>query len=56
MAKEKTFNGMKVYVTGSIIGTDPYAYGKRLFSDPEQKLLVFDEDSVLDFDINLKNA
>ena len=55
-SKEKTFNGMKVYVTGSIIGTDPYAYGKRLFSDPEQKLLVFDGDNVVDININLKNS
>ena len=55
-SKEKTFNGMKVYVTGSIIGTDPYAYGKRLFSDPEQKLLIFDRNNVIDININLKDA
>lgn len=53
---EKTFQGTKVFISGSIIGTDAYAYGKRLFSDPEQKLLIFDEDNVLDLNINLKNA
>ena len=53
-SKEKTFNGMKVYVNGSIIGTDPYAYGKRLFSDPEQKLLVFEGNNIVDININLK--
>ena len=53
---EKTFQGTKVFISGSIIGTDAYAYGKRLFSEPEQKLLVFEDDNVLDFDINLKNA
>ena len=55
-SKEKTFNGMKVYVNGSIIGTDPYAYGKRLFSDPEQKLLVFEGNNVVDININLRDA
>lgn len=53
---EKTFQGTKVFISGSIIGTDAYAYGKRLFSEPEQKLLIFDEENVLDYDINLKNA
>lgn len=53
---EKTFQGAKVIITGSIIGTDPYAYGKRLFSDPEQKLLIFDGNNVIDISINLKDA
>lgn len=54
-SKEKTFNGMKVFVTGSIIGTDSYAYGKRLFSDPEQKLIIFDDNNdVINITINLK--
>ena len=49
-----TFQGTKVYVTGSIIGTDPYAFSHRLFGDPEQKLLVFDGVNVIDININLK--
>lgn len=51
---EHTFQGTKVYITGSIIGTDPYAYSHRLFGDPEQKLLVFDGSNVIDININLR--
>ena len=51
---EHTFQGAKVFVSGSIVGTDTYAYGKRLFGDPEQKALIFDGDDVLDIDINLR--
>ena len=49
-----TFQDTKVFITGSIIGTDPYAFGKRLFGRPEQKLLVFDGDNVLDINISLE--
>lgn len=51
---EHTFQGAKVFVTGSIIGTDTYAYGKRLFGDPEQKALIFSDDDVIDININLR--
>lgn len=51
---EHTFQNCKVYVNGSIMGTDTYAYGRRLFSEPEQKLLVFDGDNVVDINIRLK--
>lgn len=50
---EKTFQGMKVIITGCIVGTDPYAYGKRLFSHPEQKLLIFDKENLIDITIDL---
>ena len=49
---EHTFQGAKVFISGSVIGTDPYAFGKRLFGQPEQKLLIFDaRNNVLDLDI-----
>lgn len=49
---EHTFQGAKVFISGSIIGTDSYAFGKRLFGQPEQKLLIFDgRNNVLDLDI-----
>lgn len=49
---EHTFQGAKVFISGSIIGTDTYAFGKRLFGQPEQKLLIFDtRNNVLDLDI-----
>lgn len=51
---EHTFQGAKVFITGSIVGTDTYAYGKRLFGDPEQKALIFSGDDVIDININLR--
>ena len=41
-SKLKTFQGMKVFVNGSILGTDSYAYSKRLFGNPEQTVITFD--------------
>ena len=40
-AKMKTFQGCKVFINGSIVGTEQYALSKRLFGDPEQTLLIF---------------
>ena len=52
---EHTFQNCKVYVNGSIIGPDTYAYEKRLFSEPEQKILVFNKDNdVININVNLK--
>lgn len=50
---EHTFQNAKLYVNGSIVGTDTYAYGRRLFSEPEQKALVFDGNNVIDINIKL---
>lgn len=51
----KDEEGCKIFVNGSIVGTEQYAFGRRLFSKPSQKLLVFAEDSddVIDIDILL---
>ena len=51
--KTKSFNGFKVFVNGSIVGTEQYALSKRLFSEPEQKLLIFDDNNIVDININL---
>lgn len=51
--KLKTFQGLKVFVNGSIVGTEQYALSKRLFNKPSQILLVFDNDNVLDVSIEL---
>lgn len=51
---EHSFQGSKLFICGSIIGTDYFAYNHRLFGDPEQKLLIFNGSSTLDIDINLK--
>ena len=52
--KEKSFMGAKVIVNGSICGIDSYAFSKRLGDDPEQVLLVFEDNNLLDYTINLK--
>ena len=39
--KMKSYQGFKVYVNGSIVGTEQYALSKRLFSRPTQTLLIF---------------
>ena len=46
--------GAKVIVNGSICGIDSYAFSKRLGDDPEQVLLIFEDNNLLDFTINLK--
>lgn len=53
-SKMKSFQGVKVIINGSIVGTDQYAYSKRLFGDPEQTILVFKGDDVSIHNINLK--
>lgn len=53
-SKVKTFQGVKVIVNGSIVGTDSYAYSKRLFGDPEQAMLMFNGDDMSVHYINLK--
>ena len=51
----KDYQGCKVFINGSIVGTESYAFGRRLFTKPSQKLLIFETDSenILDIDINL---
>lgn len=51
--KMKTFNGFKVFVNGSIVGVDQYAFSKRLFGRPSQTLVIFDGMNLLNYSINL---
>lgn len=53
-AKMKTFQNVKVFINGSIVGTEEYALSKRYFSEPEQMLLIFDGNNVINYNINLK--
>ncbi len=39
-------NTSEVFINGSLCGTDAYAYGKRLFSPPSQKLLIVSDEGV----------
>lgn len=52
---EKDFQGCKIFINGSIVGTEQYAFGKRLFTKPSQKLIILQEnnDSIIDIDIML---
>lgn len=54
--KAKSFQGARVFVNGSICGTEEYALSRRLFSDPSQTLLIFNNDNILNISINLKDA
>lgn len=51
---EHSFQNCKVFINGSIVGTDSYANDKRLYTDPTQKLVIFEGDNVFDININLK--
>lgn len=51
---EHTYQNCKVYVNGSIVGTDTYAFEHRLFSEPEQKMLIFNTSGIINININLK--
>ena len=51
--KVKNFQNMRVFINGSIVGTDDYAASKRLYTKPSQMLLVFDNDNVIHYSINL---
>lgn len=51
--KKKSYQGMKVFVNGSVVGTEQYALSKRLFSKPSQTLIIFDEDNEIDISILL---
>ena len=53
-SKAKTFQNSKVFVNGSIVGTDEYALSHRLFGIPEQTLLVFDRDNLLNITLDLR--
>lgn len=48
-----TFHGCKVIISGSMIGTDPYAFDHRLFGYPEQSLLIFNGEDLIDISIKL---
>lgn len=53
MEKMKTFQNMRVFTNGSICGTDPYADDIHKYSKPKQTLLIFDEDNLINFSIDL---
>jgi len=54
--KMKSFQGAKVFVNGSLCGPDDYACSKRLFGDPEQTLLIFNNNVLIQHVINLKDV
>lgn len=52
--KMKSFQGTKVFINGSVVGTEQYALSKMLFSKPAQTLLIFEDNNVVDISINLE--
>lgn len=51
---EKDYQGTKVFINGSIVGTENYAFSRRLFTKPSQKLLILNNlDDIVDIDIAL---
>lgn len=55
-SKLKSFQGTKVVVNGSMVGTEQYALSKRLFGKAEQTLLIFDGDNTLQHILNLQEV
>ena len=51
--KVKSFQGSRVVVNGSIVGTEQYALSKGLFSKPSQILMIFENDSLNTISIEL---
>lgn len=51
--KMKTFLNTKVIVNGSVVGTEDYAMSHRLFGTPEQTLLIFAGDNLINVTIGL---
>ena len=51
--KMKSFQGFKVFINGSIVGSEQYAISRRLFSNPSQTLLVFENNNVIDISIDV---
>ena len=50
-----TFQDMRVFINGSLCGVGTYALNQRLFTQPSQKLVIFNQntDDVLDIDVLL---
>lgn len=55
-SKMKSFQGAKVFVNGSLCGSDTYSVSRRLYGDPEQTLLIFDGMTLSQHIINLKDV
>lgn len=51
--KQKFFQNMKVFINGSVCGTDPYADSIHKYTKPKQTLLIFEDDNVINVSIDL---
>lgn len=51
--KMKSFHAFKVYVNSSVMGTDSYAFSKRLFGKPAQTLIIFEGSNTINCSIDL---
>ena len=48
----KEFQGKKMFVCGTLKGSDEYSTSKRLFSKPSQTMIIFEDDDDIRIDIN----
>lgn len=55
-SKLTTTQDSKIIINGSLCGTEQYALSKRLFSTPEQLLLVFNEDDLITIAVKVKEV
>lgn len=51
--KMKSYQGAKVIINGSIVGTEQYALSKGLFSSPSQLLMIFEGNNLNTISIDL---
>lgn len=51
--KAKQFQGSRVFINGSVVGTEQYAISKMLFSKPSQTLLIFENNNIINISIDL---
>lgn len=51
----KDYQGVKVFINGSVVGTEQYTFGRRLFTKPSQKLIIFEDNNndIIDIDVML---
>lgn len=52
----KSFQGSTLFINGSLVGTEDYAFGRRLFNRASQKLLIFEDENVIDINIDLQSV
>lgn len=53
-SENKEYHFAKVYINGSLCGTDDHSFKNGWFSKPSQRLLIVENNNEIDFNINLQ--